>query len=233
MLMNSVSNPLAILGATDASKKIGIPVVAHRGVCGGGVRENSFASLEHAIKYRIAAEIDVFFADSGDVLIHHGPLLVRDLPQEMVSIAKNPSSYFTLEAALDLVKGQIPLLIELKHPSKSKSEVVDKGIELLAQYAEPFLISSFDPSVLAYRQQLPDTPIGLLSFGYERFPIEGFDFALVQKIGLLLRPSWRSQTRGIGVWTFPSLKAAVNAKVGTDIVRIVNVTPEELARHLG
>ena len=67
---------------------------------------------------------------------------------------------------LELVRGQVPLLIELK-PCKDRAALCSRVLALLRQYDGPVLIESFDPLILAwFRQRAPHILRGQLTASY-------------------------------------------------------------------
>jgi glycerophosphoryl diester phosphodiesterase len=68
----------------------------------------------------------------------------------------------TLAAVLDLVKGRVPLLIELK--GEDSLPVAEKVAEALEGYVGEYAVQSFNPYYLyRFRKISPDTPLGFLS----------------------------------------------------------------------
>jgi glycerophosphoryl diester phosphodiesterase len=94
-------------------------VIAHRGVS-SELPENTLAAFERAIEVGADyVELDVHAdADGRLVVTHEPPRARRDYP--------------TLEAALDLMRGRIGVMVELKTPSRyRKHRVVQRTVDLL------------------------------------------------------------------------------------------------------
>jgi glycerophosphoryl diester phosphodiesterase len=94
-------------------------VIAHRGAS-GELPENTLPALERAIELRAdAIEIDVRADRDGRLVLSHDPVVRR-------------ASYPTLEEALDLCRGRIPLMVELKTPRRYRRyDAVARTVRLL------------------------------------------------------------------------------------------------------
>jgi glycerophosphoryl diester phosphodiesterase len=94
-------------------------VIAHRGAS-WELRENTLPAFEHAIALGAdAIELDVH-ADAGGRLV-----VTHDAPRA-------GGTYPTLEAAVDLCRGRIPLWVELKTPYRyRRHDVVARAVRLL------------------------------------------------------------------------------------------------------
>jgi glycerophosphoryl diester phosphodiesterase len=95
-------------------------VIAHRGAS-WELPENTLPAFEHAIELGAdAIELDVHADAEGRLVVtHDAPRPGRDYP--------------TLEAALDLCRGRIPVMTELKTPRRyRRHDVVARTVRLLA-----------------------------------------------------------------------------------------------------
>ncbi|MDX6473898.1 MAG: glycerophosphoryl diester phosphodiesterase [Gaiellaceae bacterium] len=95
-------------------------VIAHRGAS-GELPENTLPAFERAIELGAdAIELDVHADAEGRLVVTH------DAP-------KAGRSYPTLEEALDLCRGRIPVMAELKTPRRySRYDVVARTVRLLS-----------------------------------------------------------------------------------------------------
>ncbi len=129
--------------------------IAHRGLWGNDIIENSLPAYENAIKNNFAIEIDLYSSTDGEIYAFHDDTLKRmtgengfiyDKTSKELSKLKLANSEYsipTFEQVLRLVNGRVPLLIELKNqPDKS---YIDKVINRLKFYKGEFAIQSFDP----------------------------------------------------------------------------------------
>jgi glycerophosphoryl diester phosphodiesterase len=94
-------------------------VIAHRGVS-SELPENTLPAFERAIEVGADyVELDVHADANGRLVVTHEPPRAR-------------REYPTLEAALDLMRGRIGVMIELKTPTRyRKHRVVPRAVELL------------------------------------------------------------------------------------------------------
>lgn len=95
-------------------------VIAHRGAS-SELPENTLPAFERAIELRVdAIELDVHADADGRLVVTH------DAP-------KPRRSYPTLEEALDLCRGRMPVLAELKTPRRYRRyDVVARTVRLLS-----------------------------------------------------------------------------------------------------
>jgi len=138
--------------------------IAHRGFWSADKPENSLASFEAAIKKDYAIEIDLRQLDDGTVVVFHDESLsrmtgrdgyVRSLIKSelknciLVGSEEAPQYIPTLEETLKLVKGRVPLLIEIKNSGKAGT-FEQAVIDILADYKGDFAVQSFNPYSLGY-----------------------------------------------------------------------------------
>ncbi|QRZ13151.1 phosphodiesterase [Paracoccus methylovorus] len=158
--------------------------LAHRGLHGPGVPENSMAAFRAAIAAGYGIECDIQRAADGTALVFHDDDLPRLTGVEgLVSamgidalstlrIMGTAEPIPTLRELLDEIAGQVPLLIEIKDQSlRSSAEVGDlqeQVARLLAGYPGPVAVMSFNPhAVAAFHAAAPQVTVGLTTCGYE------------------------------------------------------------------
>lgn len=155
---------------------------AHRGLHGkttGGLPENSLAAYSAAVKNGYGIELDVQLSKDGEVVVFHDYTLERMTGQsgklsdktaaELKELRlKTADGVFTderiptLREVLDLIDGEVPLLVELKGEDLDVS-LPPKVDELLQGYSGPYCIESFNPILLGwYRKNRPDVLRGML-----------------------------------------------------------------------
>jgi len=148
--------------------------IAHRGLHGPGVIENSFAAYERAIQKGYNIEIDVHILADGELAVYHDNTLKRifgenieigDLSYEQLCRYTLPfvnEKIPTFRQVLDYVNGRTGLLIEIK--TYIRTQVAALMAEALEGYAGNYAIQSFSPAALSwYRKHVPETPLGLLA----------------------------------------------------------------------
>lgn len=154
--------------------------IAHRGLHSETIPENSLLSFKEAIKNGYAIENDIHVLKDGNVVVFHDDTLLRmcgidknieDCPLEELNklTLKNTSEKIpTLKECLDLVDGQVPLLIEFKCLNKETSDkLCVKANEILKDYKGEYAIQSFYPFVLNwYKKHRPDVLRGQLASAF-------------------------------------------------------------------
>ena len=157
--------------------------IAHRGLHGEGrgelegepyAAENSMTAFRRAMKAGYAIEIDVHTSLDGVVVIHHDADLkrvegidkkVKELTAEElagVSLSGTSDGVPTLRELLDTVKGEVPILIEIKEEG-SDHTTTEKLVEELRSYSGEYYIQSFNPiSLGVVKKLLPEAKRGFL-----------------------------------------------------------------------
>ena len=135
--------------------------IAHRGLHDKDCPENSISAFQKAITEGYPIELDVQMIADGTVIVFHDESLSRltdndgyikflnksDL--DILRLKDSKEKIPTFEEVLKFVDGKVPLLIEIKNPSKV-GELEKKVIELLKDYKGEYAIQSFNPYVLEY-----------------------------------------------------------------------------------
>lgn len=157
--------------------------IAHRGLHGEGVPENSLAAATAAIEAGYAIEMDIQPAAGGVPMVFHDYDLSRlagdqgfiaDLdPDDLAGmrLLDSDEQIPTLAAMLRLVDGRVPLLIEIKdqdgrlgpHIGDLPGHVADQ----VKGYQGPVAVMSFNPHVVkAFHDLAPDIAVGITSCGF-------------------------------------------------------------------
>ncbi len=149
--------------------------IAHRGLHGGGLVENSLGAARAAVERGFAIECDVQLTRDGDALVFHDATLHRltgargavaersteDL--RGLAYAAGHDRLATLSDFLDLVAGRVPLICEVKSAFDGDVRLADRVAHLARAYAGPFAIKSFDPAVVAHLRAAPPCPLGIVA----------------------------------------------------------------------
>jgi glycerophosphoryl diester phosphodiesterase len=138
---------------------------AHRGLFEntGPAPENSLAAFRAAIQNGYGVELDVQAAAEGAPVVFHDFTLNRMTGVEGKTVEKPVSALKklklgnsqetppTLAETLEDVGGRTPLLIEIKTPYGGRIGPLEARIAgLLADYAGPFAVQSFNPASVAW-----------------------------------------------------------------------------------
>ncbi|MFC7072003.1 glycerophosphodiester phosphodiesterase family protein [Halovenus rubra] len=200
--------------------------IAHRGLHSDRVPENSLPAFQNAVDAGYPAELDVRVTADGVPVVFHDRKLDR-LTDKTGAISDNHWADIAdctlkgtnetvprLEAVLDTIDGQVPLLIELKNfhtPGKLERSVVD----CLDSYEGDFAIQSFNPLVVWWlRRHRTDWPRGQLA------PLSLGSGFLTRKILTHLVPSayTRPDFVGYGCNFLPSPPFNRSKKRGRDVL---------------
>ena len=155
---------------------------AHRGYHDGNVAvaENSLSSFQAAIDAGYGIELDIQLSSDKVPMVFHDADLMRICGvegkiwdytcaelQEM-ELFETGENIPTLAQALELIDGQVPILVEYKM-DKVDTDVCAYSHELLKDYDGAYAIQSFHPFALFwYRQNAKDIPRGILAKNFIR-----------------------------------------------------------------
>lgn len=163
--------------------------LAHRGLHGDGVPENSLAAAQAAIDAGYGIECDLQPSGDGVAMVFHDPDLVRmtgvagpiractAAELGALRLAGTEEGIPTFRALLDLVAGQVPLLVELKaqdlFTGENTGALEAAAVRELAGYTGPLAFMSFNPHAVAAMARLaPDVPRGLTTWSWAPDPEE-------------------------------------------------------------
>lgn len=147
---------------------------AHRGLWGSEIPENSLSAFENACDHGYGIELDVQLSKDGEVMVFHDYTLVRmtgedknlaDLTSKelkQLNLKDTQQKIPTFDEVLKLIKGKVPLLIELKGENFDSS-LCPKVAEILKEYDGAYCIESFNPLLIKnMRKYLPNAYYGQL-----------------------------------------------------------------------
>ena len=158
--------------------------IAHRGLHGPGVPENSIAAFRAAIEAGYGIELDVQHAADGEPMVFHDYDLMRmagcegyiaDASRDELSrmrLGKTDECIPTLAEVVRMVAGQVPLLIEVKDQDgrlgDNIGDLQDRVASMLSPYRGPVAMMSFNPhTVAAFTGATDKTPAGLVSCAFD------------------------------------------------------------------
>lgn len=173
--------------------------IAHRALhdVSDGRPENSRSAIRAAIAHGYCIEIDLQLSADGQAMVFHDYELSR-LTEASGPVAAQPADALrkialtggqegipTLHDVLDLVAGQVPLLIEIKDQDGAMGANVGPLEEVttraIADYAGPVALMSFNPhSVRRMADMNPDIALGLTTsafnpLGWKPLPVRVCD----------------------------------------------------------
>lgn len=160
--------------------------IAHRALHdrAAGRPENSPAAIRAAIEAGYGIEIDLQLASDGVPMVFHdetlerltaetGPVSARTAAElGRIRLRDGADTIPTLAEVLALVGGRVPLLIEIKDQDGALGPAVGAleaaTARLLADYAGPVAVMSFNPHAIAELARLaPAVPRGLVTSAYD------------------------------------------------------------------
>ena len=151
--------------------------VAHRGLHdAAGVIENTPSAFAAAIAANYAIETDVQITVDGEAMVHHDFALgrltlgsrqlaamtaagLKDVPFKATT-----DRMITLAELCELVAGRVTLLVEVKSRFDGDLRLAARVGQVLANYAGPVAVMSFDPDVVAaLRETAPHLTRGIVA----------------------------------------------------------------------
>jgi glycerophosphoryl diester phosphodiesterase len=152
--------------------------VAHRGLHdrARGIVENMPGAALAAIEGNFAIECDIQLTADGEAMVHHDDALGRlaegsgrllDLTANAlkeVRFKDTAERMMSLGDLCALVKGRVPILVEVKSHFDGDRKLVRRMAEVLGEYSGPVAGMSFDPEqVMAMREIMPNLPRGIVA----------------------------------------------------------------------
>lgn len=142
--------------------------VAHRGLhdLAKGIPENSRAAFQAAIDAGYAIEMDVRLTGDNQVAVFHDADLKRlcgrdGIVQRMplaelrgLTILGTTETVPSFRDLLDQVKGQVPLVVEIKKDKGEPAGLLEASVaKMLQHYPGPFVVQSFSPRTVKWFQK--------------------------------------------------------------------------------
>ncbi len=147
--------------------------IAHRGLWGGEIIENSLTAYKLAADKGYPIEIDLFLTTDGEIVCFHDDGLYRMTGKnakiydntlaelKALSLKGTAEKIPTFQEVLDICRGKSPLLIEIK--DQPNDLIVDKTVEILKNYDGEFAVQSFNPFYIKRVKKLaPEFICGIL-----------------------------------------------------------------------
>ena len=161
--------------------------IAHRGLHQrqAGVIENSQEAFARAAKHGFGIECDVQITRDGEAVVFHDFDLDRltgasgrvdarsaaDLATIPLTGSGAGNAIHPLSTMLDLVRGAVPIVVEIKSRFDGDLRLTRRVAEILGQSRHPVCVESFDPRIMAaLRMMLPTHPRGLVAMGHYEYP---------------------------------------------------------------
>ena len=208
--------------------------IAHRGLheCGKGIVENSISAFEAAVAHGYAIELDVQVTRDGDAAVFHDERLER-LTDTVGKVRRRTSEELAaiplsgttegipnLQQVFDLVQGKVPILVEIKNPTRKVGKLEGRVADLLASYTGDAAVQSFNPLALQwFHKNAPHIARGLLASDYRNITQVNMSrrARFIMK-NLLLSPLGRPNFIGYDVDALPAFAPALMRKVGLPLL---------------
>lgn len=193
--------------------------IAHRGLHGNGVPENSLKSFEKAIEKNYAIELDTRLSSDGEVIVFHDPttgrLVDKDVKINETSFNELKSMHLegteskipSFKEVLELVNSKVPILVEIKNEG-SVGSLEDAVIQLLDQYPGEFAIQSFNPLSLKYiSKKRPTFKVGMLAGSFSKSKLSILKKYILKYMLFTpyLKPDFFSVEYGVDIWMQQSM----------------------------
>ena len=153
--------------------------VAHRGLHGAGVIENTPSAFAAAVAANYAIECDLQISADGEAMVHHDDALGRltegsgrldaltGAELRRVAFKATTDRMISVGELCDLVAGRVTLVIELKSGRANDQRLASRAAQVLAGYAGPAAVMSFDPAQIApLRTGAPGLTRGIVAEGW-------------------------------------------------------------------
>jgi glycerophosphoryl diester phosphodiesterase len=150
--------------------------VAHRGLHGNGLVENTLGAAAAAVAANYSIEVDLQLSADEEVIVFHdttldrltdakGPLAARTAADlKNVGFRDSAERIPTLQELLDTVAGRTPLVLELKSEGADDTRLPERVARILTSYAGPVAAMSFDPAmVMGLQRHAPGLPRGIVA----------------------------------------------------------------------
>lgn len=157
--------------------------LAHRGLHGPGVPENSIAAARAAIAAGYGIELDLQPSRDGVAMVFHDATTDRMTGHQgrvdsllgaelgALRLAGTDETIPTFREFLDEVAGRVPVLVEIKsqdpYTGENTGPLEEAAARDLADYKGPVAVASFNPlSVAAMARLAPAIPRGLITWSW-------------------------------------------------------------------
>ena len=166
-------------------------IITHRGIHDNiNIYENTLEAFKLSIKKGYAIELDVRMTKDKQIVVFHDNNTKRLTKKDLI-VEENTYQELNnqnilhiplLTEVLELVKGKVPLLIEIK-PTKKDYELANNLMTILNKYEGKYAIQSFNPKVLYwFRKNYPQILRGQLSMKYTKHKLSSIKKYILSKM---------------------------------------------------
>lgn len=226
--------------------------IAHRGLHDGNrlVWENTLSAFERAIEAGYAIECDLqYAADAVPVVFHDDDMerlcnIKADVRTKtsaelgLTTIGGTRDKVPSLKALLRLVRGRVPIVLELKGRQGDDDGFASAVLETLEDYQGEVALMSFDPWLLEELKELESpVPVGLTAEGtkeedfgtHRKAMARGLDFVSYNVMHLPNAFISAERARGVPVitWTVRTPEQAAHTYANADQITFEGFDPRE------
>lgn len=172
--------------------------IAHRGLHSknAGIPENSLAAFQAAIDKGYAIELDILVTLNNMIVVFHDydleemcgikqkTELINDKNHLTLKLSKTEHTIPLLQDVFKLVKGRVPILVEIKRqPGNKKANQVI--LNALTLYKYEFAVQSFDPFIVNwFTVHAPNFTIGQLCSDFKNEKMNPISKFILKKFWL-------------------------------------------------
>ncbi|MBL0373019.1 glycerophosphodiester phosphodiesterase [Rhizobium sp. KVB221] len=224
--------------------------IAHRGLHDGNkaVWENTLSAFERAIEAGFAIECDLQYAADAVPVVFHDDDMKRlcnigadirtktSAELSLTSVGGTKDKVASLKVLLRLVKGRVPLVLELKGRDGDDEGFASSVLEVLEDYDGDVALMSFDTWLLKELKELESPfPVGLTAEGREEGQFRGHREAMAWGLDFIsysisdLPNAFIASERERGIpvitWTVRSPKQAAHSAANADQITFEGFDP--------
>lgn len=227
--------------------------VAHRGLWGKDIIENSIPAYKNAVSHGYPIEIDVYCTTDGVLMSFHDKSLFRMTGADgfiyektfaelnKLHLLNSEQKIPTLEQVLECVDGKVPLLIELK--DQPNGSYIEKFVARMKSYKGEFAVQAFNPLYINKVKKLaPEFIRGILGTNENVDGTTHFTRFIIRKLPLnfLIKPDFisykhtalplkkrKTKNKFIFAWTLTDQLSADTALKYADNIIFESFIPEE------
>lgn len=158
---------------------------AHRGLHADGMPENSLSAFNAAKTAGYGIELDIHLMKDGKLAVIHDAslkrtastdILIEDLTEDDLKnyhLEETQEKIPLLSDVLDLIHGEVPLIVELKSVGNNYAALCDTACKQLADYQGLYCMESFDPRcILWLRKNKNEIMRGQLAYNLFRVDVK-------------------------------------------------------------
>lgn len=131
----------------------------HRGYHNKKIPENSILAFKKSIDYQMGIELDIHLTNDNQIVVFHDDNLKRmtgvfkhiteltEEEREKIFLLNSKEHIPLLSDVLNIVHGQVPILIEVKSDFNLK-QLLERLVNILDSYNGLFVIITFNPYIL-------------------------------------------------------------------------------------